>query len=240
MNSFRSKNSVLWTITILFISVIASGIANYLTGKNIIGGIIIVIILIFIPFLIELLRKNDPIEYYGLDFETLKKLNAKLILSWAIIIFIVVSLVDYLIFDFWNIIINTENMAVGSTSKALAKSKYFYLAIIVVFSGTFLEEIWFRGIVQLKIRNVKFLKQINPHFAIIVQSILFGLIHFIPIFYGTDLSVNLKVWFFVYPTIIGIVIGYLNDQYHSLWPGWIIHYTNNLLSIMLLVVLLRI
>jgi membrane protease YdiL (CAAX protease family) len=240
MNSFKSKNSVLWTIAILFISVIASGIANYLTGKNIIGGIIIVIILIFIPFLIELLRKNDPIEYYGLDFETLKKLNAKLILSWAIIIFTVISLVDYLIFDIWNIIMNTENMAVGSISTALAKSKYFYLAIIVVFSGTFLEEIWFRGIIQVKIRNIKFLKKINPHFAIIVQSILFGLIHFISIFYGTDLSLNIKVWFFVYPAIIGIVIGYLNEQYHSLWPGWIIHYTNNLLSIILLAVLLRI
>jgi len=240
MNSLKNKKSYLWTIMIFVISIIASGISNYITNKNIVGGIIIIFILIFIPFLIEYLRNKDPIEYYGLDFTTLKKINLKVIFSWALGVFIIIGLADYLIFDLWKIIMHNENMAVGSVSTALAKSSYFYLAVIVIFSGTFLEEIWFRGIIQLKLSHVKFLKRLNPHFAIIVQSILFGLVHFIAIFYGADFSIWFKVWFFIYPAVIGIIIGYLNNKYQSLWPGWIIHYTNNLLSVILLTVLFRI
>ena len=239
MKSFRSKNTALWALFILLISMISGIIGNYITGNNIVGGTILILILISLPFLIEIFRKKDPILYYGLDFDTLRKINIKEILAWALGVFLVISLADYLIFDLWNIIMNNEALAVGSTSTALARSNVFYLAVIVVFSGTFLEEIWFRGIIQTKVSHIRFMKKVNPHAAIFLQSVLFGLVHYIPIHYGTDLSVSIKIWFFVYPFLIGVVIGYLNEKYHSLWPGWIIHYTNNLLSVILLTVLFR-
>lgn len=65
------------------------------------------------------------------------------------------GLIEYLVFDLWNLIMNNGNLLVGFTSIALAKSKYFYLAIIVLFSETFLEEIWFRGIIQFKLSHLK-------------------------------------------------------------------------------------
>jgi len=234
------NNRILWLITILFISLLSGIIGNVIRGTNAIAGTLLILILIMIPLSIELFRKKDPILYYGLDFLTLRKINLRLVLGVAFTIFIIIGLLDHFLFDLWKLMLDTDKkMSVGSTSVALARSSFFYLALVVVFSGTLLEELWFRGLIYYKIKAIKFLQKINPHFAIFFQAFLFGLIHFIPIYYGTDLQLFIKYWFLVYPFVIGVIIGYINEKYNSLWPGWIIHYTNNLLSIFLLTILYR-
>ena len=240
MTLFTSKKSRMWFFTILIISFIASIIGAWITGKNNIGSAILSIIIISIPLLIEIFRGKDPIVYYGLDFNTLRSINLKLIFSWAVIIFSIVSIIDFFVFNLWHIISVNKEIAVGIVTLALARSKYFYLGIVVIFSGTLQEELWFRGIIQHKINNVRSLRFINPHFGIFLQSIMFGLIHFLPIFFGTDFQLSLKLWFFIYPFSIAIIIGYLNNRFKSLWPGWLIHYTNNLLSLILFAIISRI
>jgi len=240
MSIFVDKRSRRWALSILILSLISGIIGNTVTGHDIAGGTILILLLVGIPFGIEILRKHDPVHYYGLDFGTLRKIDLPLVLRWAFGIFIVIALVDHFLFGLWEIILHEEGLAVGSTTTALARSDWFFLGVVVIFSGTFLEEIWFRGMIQMKLSRLRALEKINPHFAIFLQSTLFGLVHFLPIYFGTGLSLPVKVWFFVYPALIGIVIGYLNERYHSLWPGWIIHYTNNLMSLLLLALLFRI
>lgn len=240
MGRFKSKKNFYWFLFILLISVISLAIGNIVSHQSVIGGVILGLILFLIPFGVELLRKKDPVDYYGLDFETLKRVNLKQVLLIALLLFISISLIDHFVFDLWDLMLNQKGKTfVGSTTLILAKSNYFYLGFMVIFSGTLLEELWFRGLIQYKVKGIKFLKTINPHFAIIFQSILFGLIHFLPVYFGTNFDFSLKLWFFTYPAIIGLVLGYLNEKYHSLWPGWIIHYTNNILALLLMTILVR-
>ncbi len=235
------KDTRLWFWLILFISIIASMIGNIYTKSNVLGGVILVLILFMIPFGIELIRGKDPLIYYGLDFATLRKINMKTILGIAILVFGTISIIDHFAFNLFKLLLSSNgDIAVGSAAINLAKSNAFYLAIIVFFSGTLLEELWFRGFVQYKLNSLKFLKPLNPHLAIITQSILFGLAHFVPIYSGTNLPLPLKYWFFVYPFLVGIINGYINDKYHSLWPGWIIHYTNNVLGVVVMAIIYRV
>lgn len=239
MSPFMRKSSVVWFVSILFVSAIANFIGAYVSGNSVAGSAVFGLLLLLIPFIIELFRGIDPIIYYRLDFNSLKQINLKLITAWALGCFIAIALVDYFVFDLFNIILNSERISVGSISAILAKSPLFFLVIIVAFAGTLLEELWFRGVIQHKLSSVSFLRSVNPHFAILFQSILFGLVHFLPIYYATDFRLLLKIWFFLYPFAIAVVIGYLNNAYRSLWPGWIIHYTNNVLGVFLMVVLLQ-
>ncbi len=234
------KESTVWLLTILLISIFASAIGNAITHSNVIGGIILVIILFMIPFGIEVIRGNDPIVYYGLDFGSLSKIDVGLVLVVAIVLFVAISLIDHFVFDLFDLFLKSgKGISVGSVTVAIAKSNLFYLVIIVSFSGTLLEELWFRGLIQYKLKSLRFLRPLNPHFAIVIQSTLFGLAHFLPVYYGTNLSYALKLWFFIYPFIVGLVNGYMNEKYHSLWPGWIIHYTNNVFAAFLLSIIYR-
>jgi len=234
-----SKTNLAWLLTILAISCAGAGIGNWVRHTSILGGIILVLFLLSLPLGIELLRKRDPIEYYGLELSTLKRINIGLVLSIGVGIFVILSLVDGMVFHLWEVLKNVEGSGVGGTSLALAKSNLFYLAVVVIFSGTLLEELWFRGFIQYKLRGIKALRKINPHFAILVQSTLFGLAHFLPVYFATHWSLSLKIWFFVYPFLVGLLLGYLNEKYRSLWPGWIVHYTNNLLAVFLLRAIVR-
>lgn len=235
------KESLVWLLTILFVSIFASAIGNTFTHSNIIGGIILVLILFMIPFGIEIVRGNDPIIYYGLDFESLRKIDVRFVLSVAIVLFVLISLIDYFVFNLFDLLLKSgKNISVGSAAVALAKSNGFYLVFVVFFSGTLLEELWFRGFIQYKLNSLEFLRPLNPHFAIVVQSTLFALAHFLPVYYGTNLSHALKLWFFIYPFVVGLINGYINENYNSLWPGWIVHYTNNVFATFLLSIIYRV
>ena len=87
---------------------------------------------------------------------------------------------------------------------------------ILIFAGAFIgpvcEEIIFRGII-LK----EFLKTYNPQKAIIFSSIIFGVIHLIPL-------QAISAFF------IGIVLAYVYYKTRSLWLPIIMHVLNNLIA----------
>ncbi len=229
------KTNRAWFFILVLFTIIASAIGNIVNKTNVIGGIILVVFLLILPFSFEWARGKDSISYYGLDFETLKRINLKNVLLIALVVFLIIATVDHVFFNLFNIILHHQNkIGVGSVAVKLAKSNVPYLGFIIFFSGTLLEELWFMGLIQYKLNSLNFLKSINPHFAIVMQSVLFGLVHFAPVYTFAGFSLPLKVWFFVYPFSIGLVNGYLNEKYKSLWPGWIIHYTNNVLATFLL------
>ncbi len=229
---FRSRGNHLWFTGMLVMVLVGSGIGNWFSGTDIVGGIIAAFALYMIPMGIELMRGRDPIEYYGLDLRKLARMNAKGILAVGLIIFAVISLIDWALFDLWNLMISSENSPVGGTILAMARSNLFYLGILVLPAGTLIEELWFRGLIQHKLSRIGMLRKVNPHFAVFVQSTAFGLAHFVPVHLMTDFTPELKAWFFIYPFVIGMIIGYLNARHDSLWPGWLIHLTSNLLSLL--------
>ncbi|MEZ0345256.1 MAG: CPBP family intramembrane glutamic endopeptidase [Infirmifilum sp.] len=219
-------------------TVIGGVIVDYL--EKTIGRSVGPTIMILVPLSIELFRGKDPIEYYGLNLDSLKKLNLKVILGIGLLIFVVLSTVDNLFFNLWQIMMGSgSKLPIGADSLAFARSNMFYLSVFPVFSGTLVEELWFRGLIQYKVKSINFLRRINPHFAIIFQSILFGLVHFLPVHYATNLPMTTQVYILTYPTIVGIIAGYLNERYNSLFPGWIIHFTNNFLGIIALAIFVR-
>ncbi len=238
MKTYKETNYFLLFLIILIIfTAISNSIVEHI---NFFSKIITLTVLSFIPLLVEIIRGKDPIEYYGLTLSHLKKVKIKEVIFIAIAIFISFSIIDNLFFHLWKTIVNSKSkIPVGGNLATFAKSNLFFLAIFLCLSGTFVEELWFRGVIQYKLKPLKFLKRINPHFAIIVQSILFGLIHFIPIYSLTHFPLATKIYFFIYPTIVGLIIGYIKERYDSLLPGWIIHFSDNLLSVIGLTILFR-
>jgi len=92
-----------------------------------------------------------------------------------------------------------------------------FLLIMVVLAAPVLEELIFRGIIL-----DGFLKRYSPWKAIIISSILFGIVHFNP-------------WQFVSAALLGVFIGWIYTKTHNLLLAMFIHFVNNLIpSIMML------
>ena len=220
-------------IAILSVVVIISSIVgNMVRGTDVIGGTILSLILLLIPLIAIRFKSRDPVGYFGLDFKALSRIDVKTVFIIAVVLFSIISLLDWYPFHLWDRIFESDIM-VGSTSVAMVKKGVFYLAPIVMPGGTLLEEVWFRGLIQYSLRRI------SLHLAVFVQSLLFGLVHFLPVYIATDFPVALKLWFFLYPFAIGMVLGYTNERYKSLLPGWIIHYTNNVLAVFLMAIMWR-
>ncbi|HPI74009.1 MAG TPA: type II CAAX endopeptidase family protein [bacterium] len=75
--------------------------------------------------------------------------------------------------------------------------------------GPFLEEMLFRGLV---LRG--FLHRYSPWQAIVLSSLLFGILH-------------LNIWQFVSAFVLGLVLGWMYMRTRSLWPCFILHSLHN-------------
>ncbi len=229
-----------WLFFILGMAVVAGVVSNGVSHGNVVLGAGVSLLLLFVPLGVEFLRGRDPLVYYGLDFDSLKRVRLGFVFAVSVVVFTGLFLVDYYVFDLWNLVLKDQShVAVGTVTVLLARRGMVGLAVFIAFSGTLTEELWFRGLIQYKLNAVSFFRRVNPHFAVFTQAVLFGLVHFVPIFFGTDFSLPLKGWFFVYPCFVGVILGYLNERFDSLWPGWIVHFTNNVFGAFLLVLFLR-
>ncbi len=75
--------------------------------------------------------------------------------------------------------------------------------------GPFLEEMLFRGLV---LRG--FLDRYSPWQAIVLSSLLFGILH-------------LNIWQFVSAFVLGLVLGWMYMRTRSLWPCFLVHSLHN-------------
>ena len=85
-----------------------------------------------------------------------------------------------------------------------------FLAIVVI--GPLMEELLFRGLILYELD-----KHINTYIAIIIQAVLFGLVH-------------LNFYQLTYTVLIGIILGLAYVWLKSIWAPIIIHVVNNGLS----------
>lgn len=87
--------------------------------------------------------------------------------------------------------------------------------IAIGIAAPFVEEFIFRGVIYKTLS-----KNISIKWTIIIQAVLFGVIHG-NLIQGT------------YATILGVIFGYVTYKTKSLWPAIIIHTLNNLVAVVL-------
>ena len=208
MNKTIFKTYLIYFITIVtFVLVrIASSlgwfnvIENTILRSNIATIIIQVAIMFLLPFLLYLwFFKQKPKQVFE-NFH-FKKISLKAVLLCVAL--------GVLMFMF------------GYTSGGGGGSGYtnfgsFVLGVIfVAVLPAFCEEFLHRGLVM---RSVG--KQTNYKVAIIVSSVLFGLMH-----------LNIEQVF--YATILGVIIGFVGSATDSIYPCMILHFVNNFISVYL-------
>lgn len=92
-----------------------------------------------------------------------------------------------------------------------------YTFLTVAIAAPLLEEIIFRGIILNG-----FLKRYSPTKAIIMSAVMFGIFHLNP-------------WQFIPAFLLGLVIGWLYWKTNSIIPGIVIHFINNSLTFLMMV-----
>ncbi|MFX1497047.1 MAG: lysostaphin resistance A-like protein [Promethearchaeota archaeon] len=101
---------------------------------------------------------------------------------------------------------------------------YWYVLLILLYSNAFLEEFFFRAILQSKLERA-----LGQKYAIICQGILFLLIH-IPANlsrFMIDQNLIWCLWNFGFQFIHGINYGLIFMKTRNLWPSVICHYLTN-------------
>ena len=171
----------------------------------------IVILFALSVFLFNALTKNklrDTFKFFGY-----KKISAKAVLI-SIGIGVIVYFLNVFVATFFNVLL--AFFGYSSTSSSITPSSYpFWLFLVNVLVSAVMP-----GICEETAHRGLLLKGLSGHgqrFALIMSSLLFGLMH-----------MNIDQFF--YATLIGILVGYLALICDSIYPAMIIHFMNNFLS----------
>ncbi len=171
----------------------------------------IVILFALSVFLFNALTKNklrDTFKFFGY-----KKISAKAVLI-SIGIGVIVYFLNVFVATFFNVLL--AFFGYSSTSSSITPSSYpFWLFLVNVLVSAVLP-----GICEETAHRGLLLKGLSGHgqrFALIMSSLLFGLMH-----------MNIDQFF--YATLIGILVGYLALICDSIYPAMLIHFMNNFLS----------
>lgn len=151
-----------------------------------------------IVFILYLQSKKNAFSYYG--FHAISRLQAKKVL-YFIPIFIIPC---FALFDGLN--------------KELSLLDIFIYASMMIFIA-FIEELLFRGFL------INALKPKGIYFAIIVSSVIFGLLHSVNIIGGKSMIDTIVQ--VVFAILIGILLAQLYLITNSIIPGMIWHFVNN-------------
>ncbi len=214
-----SRNALICylTIVVLFTTIkllSAFGLLNFLGNyAGLVSTIVVQIGLLFLIsiFMFGKLNKTKPKEVF--KFYDFNKISFKAIaLSFAI--GLVVYLLNILVSTFFNAFISLFGYQFSS-SETMTSYPFWLLILNLIFTAVLpgiCEETAHRGLL------LKGFSPSNPRFAILISSLLFGLLH-----------MNVEQVF--YATLIGIVLGFVTSISESIYPAMIIHFTNNALSV---------
>lgn len=172
------------------------------------------VVLFGIPLLLYslLVSKNFKQTFIDCGF---KKINAKMILISVLLGVVLFGINSFVASTFSSIIslFGYEQVKLGNSStETLSYLTLLKELVLSCLLPAICEEFLHRGIMLHANK-----KYTNPRFALIISSILFGLIH---------LNINQ----FFYACILGLFIGYVALVSDSIFPSMIIHFMNNALS----------
>ena len=180
--------------------------------------IIQVLILFLLPFILTKFLLKKPCKQIFKDYK-FKKINFKVVLiSFALgVLACILNFFIAFIFSAFISMLGYEGL------RSLATSTYSYDTLLKFLVGVFCvgilpafcEEFLHRGFVLNETQ-----KNIGYKRAIIISSILFGLMH---------LNIN-QVF---YAIILGLIMGFVVVACDNIWPAVIMHFTNNFINVYL-------
>lgn len=153
------------------------------------------------------MKPKETLKFFGY-----KKTSKKAIFISILIGFIVYILTVF-ISSFWSAIIGTSGSSSGG-EKPIPFYIFLINLVVTAILPAICEETAHRGLLT------KGLSVMGTKKAIMISSILFGLVH---------LNVNQVL----YATLIGFVLSYVALLCDSIYPAMIIHFTNNALSVIM-------
>lgn len=179
-----------------------------------------------IPFIVYLVQRKTTkgfFDYIGLKSST-RKAN---LIAAGLSLF---SLLGFLLLtqnpEFMKVMKNPKTVTgqlflMGFTPEAVG-----ILIVVALFKTSFTEEVLFRGFIAKRLASVVGFRAGN-----IIQSLIFGIIHF-ALFLGVTQNIVHLTFIFLWPTAVAYVIFYINEKMAngSIIPGWIAHGLGNLIS----------
>ena len=202
----KNKNNILGiNILYFFMAIALLTIGTMVQSLNIKTGLIITeYFIVLMPGLAYLKLKGVPIAKY-------LRLNRLPVKHGLLIVFI--TILFYPVAMFFNLIVLTLLSSFGPLQQppiptASSAGEYIILLIIIALSPGICEEVFFRGLLM---RGYEGIGKIQ---AIVISSVLFGIIHF-----------NLQN--IAGTTVLGLIFGILVYKTNSLYAGIIGHATNN-------------
>ena len=183
-------------------------------GEYIINAVIqIVLIFATSIFLFSYLQKSKIKS--TLNFFSFKKINFKAILI-SLAIGIIVYILNVFVASFFNSILSALGYNFGSTSSEGGYPFWLFIINIIVTAvlPAICEETAHRGML------LKGLSPMGRRNAIIISSMLFGLLH-------------MNITQFFYATLIGFLLGHIATISDSIYPAMIIHFMNNAISVLM-------
>lgn len=193
----------------------AFGLLNFLgkTGEYVLTIVIQIGLLfstaIFGFALIQKCKIKEVFKFYGF-----RKINWKAILI-SIAIGIVVYFLNIFVSTFFNAFISIfgyKSSGGGSTTGSYPVWLFLLNILMTAILPAICEETAHRGML------LKGLSPMGQKWAIIISSLLFGLLH-----------LNIEQVF--YATLIGFLLGYVSSICENIYPAMIIHFMNNFLSV---------
>lgn len=174
-----------------------------------------IVLMLMLPFILySTFFKKKPKE--TLSEVGFKKISFKAVLL-CFLIGIIAFILNIAVASVFNGIIRSLGYNPStSTTEANGSVAYFLLQVLTVsILPAVCEEFLHRGVL---LRGLS--KSISVKSALIISSLLFGLMH-------------LNIAQFFYASILGLLIGFVSIVGKSIWPAIIIHFTNNFLNVYL-------
>ncbi len=171
------------------------------------------VVLFGIPLLLYSLMVSKNLKQTFAD-TGFKKISGKMLL-YSFLLGVVLYIVNAFVASTFSSILTWlgyEQVKLGSSTETISYWSLLKELCLSCLLPAFCEEFLHRGIMLHANK-----KQTNPRYALIISSILFGLIH---------LNINQ----FFYAAILGFFIGYVGLVSDSIFPCMIIHFMNNALS----------
>ena len=195
---------------------------------TIISNIIIFLIIPFLWWLIKLRKEMSFFKWVGL---IKPKLNSK----WWIIIIFVIAYGFFYLFDF-TMFIDKQSIEVLQTSEKVSANVYTGLGFVAIIpsllttliANGLCEEVLFRGFISKRLCN-----KFGKNAGIIIQGILFGLLHnIIYILGGVNVSLQFHIVLFIFTGMGGLLLGILDEKIYngSIVPSVLLHGLGNFIS----------
>lgn len=173
--------------------------------------VIQVIILFLIPFVLyNLFLKVSPKQTF--EHCNFSKINIAVILI-SLVLGVLCFIINIAVSSLFNGMISFTGYRFGTGGGSADYSTWNFLLqlFLVAVLPAFCEEFLHRGILLQGIKHIGFKK------AIVLSSLLFGLLHF-------------NIQQVAYAIVIGLILGFVSVVAKNIWPAIIIHFMNNAIS----------